>query len=98
MEGLWRLRWREAGHRAIWSVLPKWRSILTVKNTWLSAKKTLQCKYFYVLLRVGFIFTVNTEGILLAGSADGAANQPRPLGKTVRTPTAEAVWGMILQL
>ena len=38
-------------------------------------------------------FHGKTEGILLAGSADAAMNQPRPLSKTVRIPTAEAVWG-----
>ena len=42
---------------------------------------------------VGFIFIVKTEGTLLAGSVNAATNQPRPLSKTVRTPTAEAVWG-----
>ena len=47
-------------------------------------------------LRIGFIFTVKTEGIMLAGSVDGASNHPRPLSKTIRTPTAEAVWEKFL--
>ena len=46
-----------------------------------------------MLLRVGFISTVKTDAILLAGRVDAATDNPRPLGKTVRTPAAEAVWG-----
>ena len=30
---------------------------------------------------------------MLPGSADGSSDQARPLSKTVRTPTAKAVWG-----
>ena len=60
-------------------------------------KNSLKCQFYQVFLRVGFIFTVNMDGIRLPGSVPASQNLARALlSNIVRTPTAE-LFGELLE-
>ena len=58
-----------------------------------NAKAAFNFQFYSRFLKVGVPKYCKLQAEMLPGKMHGSANQASPLSKTVRTPTAKAVWG-----
>ena len=85
LRSIWELEAEEASGRHLES-----KSATPPKR---NAKAELNFQFYFGFLKVGVPKYCKLQAKMLGGKTHAAADQARPLSKTVRTPTAKAVLG-----